>query len=211
MVEDLLSLEQSGPTVDLAVASALTRLGCSRADVEIEILRISTRGFLGFLGRKSALVRVVLTDRGYVARSILEHLLSLANLSGAVTVCPGREVIDLIIASEESSLIIGRHGQTLEALQLLTVALTDRLVADRTRLVIDIDNYRVRREQFLRRLAGRLSGQVKRSGKPVITDLLPPDERRVIHQTLKGDPDIAFRSIGQGFERKVFITTVCGG
>ncbi|MDF1579497.1 MAG: Jag N-terminal domain-containing protein [Desulfuromonadales bacterium] len=210
MVEDLLSLEQVGATVDQAVASALTQLGCSRADVDVEILRMPTRGFFGFLGRKPALVRVVLTDRGCVARAILEHLLSLANLSGSVAVCPGREVIDLIITSEESSLIIGRHGQTLEALQLLTVALTDRLVADRTRLVIDIDRYRVRRERFLRQLAGRLSGQVKRSGQPVTTDLLSPDERRIIHQALKGDPDIAFRSIGQGFERKVFIAA-CGG
>lgn len=210
MVKELLQLESQGPSVDRAVEIALGQFGCSRAEVDTDILQLPTGGFLGLFGRKPARVRVRLVDRGYVARRIVEHLLLLSNLPGSVSVRPGRDVIDILIKSEESSLIIGRHGQTLDAFQSLTVALTDRSVTDRTRLVVDIDNYRVRRTHFLRRLASRLSHQVKRSGKPVTTDLLPPDERRIIHQALKNERDIEFRSIGQGFERKVFITSSGG-
>jgi spoIIIJ-associated protein len=207
MVKELLQLELEGPSVDRAVESALAQLGCSRAEIDTEILQLPTSGFLGLFGRKPAKVRVTLTDRAYVARRIVEHLLHLSALPGTVTVRPSRDVIDILIESDESSLVIGRHGQTLDAFQSLTVALTDRFVTDRTRLVVDIDNYRVRRSHFLQRLASRLSHQVKRSGKPVTTDLLPPDERRIVHQALKNERDIEFRSIGQGFERKVFITS----
>lgn len=207
MLIDLIESEVTADTVDAAVDRALERFGCSRAEINTDILQVPSTGFLGLFGRRPARVRVRLIDRAFVARRLCQHLLAMSGFDASVTVHPASDRIDLQITSPESSLVIGRRGQTLDALQALVVTLTDRHVAERTPIVLDVDDYRTRRAESLRQLARRLSSQVRRSGRPATVQPLSPDERRIVHQTLEDEPGIETRSIGQGFERKMLVSS----
>jgi len=203
---DFLEKEIVSDSVDEAIEVALKSFACTRAEIDIEILQVQTNGFLGFLFKKPAKVLVRLTDRAYIARCITQSLLDYVGISSAVRVLQTSSRIDLEILSEESALIIGKHGQTLDALQYTVISMTDRIVEDRKEILIDIDRYRERRLESLRRMAVRLSTQVKRSGKPLSTQLLPPDERKEFHQFLHGFDGIESRSVGQGYERKIVVS-----
>ena len=207
MLASILEIEESAPTIEKAVDRALHKLGCSRAEVETTILSMPSSFLFGLIGSRPARVRVRLTDRAYIARTLTEKLLHLCGLSGQVEVSPGSEEIYLNINSSDSSLIIGRQGQTLEALQSLVVLLTDRQVEDRTSIVLDIDNYRTRRASSLRRLARSLSAKVRRSGRSVTVQPLPPEERRILHLALEEETGIESRSVGQGHERKMVVSS----
>lgn len=206
MEAQLLTIESEGDSVDEAVATGLAALGCTRAEVEIEILQVPARKLFGLLGTQPARVRLTLIDRGFIAGRYTEHLLTQAGFDARVEVGFGREQIDLMIESAESSLIIGRRGATLEALQSLVVTLTDRRVKDRTPIVLDIDGYRRRKRASLRRLANRLCRQVRRTGRKATVNPLPPDERRLFHLALKDEFGVECRSVGQGHERKMILT-----
>lgn len=206
MVGNVIEREDSGSTIEEAVEKALLNLGCSRAEVETTIVQTPSVRLFGLLGTRPAQVRVRLTDRAFIARVVTEHLLKLIGFSCTVEVLIGGDHINLKITGIESRLIIGRHGQTLEALRALVVLLTDRQVADRTPIVLDIDNYRVRRTASLRRLARRLASQVRRTGRPATVQPLPPEERRILHLAFKDEYGVYTRSIGQGHERKIVVS-----
>lgn len=201
-----LEIESEGSTLDVAVNQGIDRFGCSRAEVDIEILQLPAKGFLGLFGARPAKVRIRLTDRALIARRSAQKLLRLTGIEAKVDALTGSERIDLTIDSEESNLIIGRRGVTLEALQSLVITLTDREVQDRTPIVIDIDGYRQRKEFSLRRLARRLSSQVRRTGRKATIDPLPPEDRRLFHLALKEEYGVECRSVGQGIERKMVLS-----
>jgi spoIIIJ-associated protein len=210
MVASILEIEDCAPTVEGAVDKALKKLGCTRAEVETTIVKMPSSGLFGLfglLGARPARVRVRLTDRAFVARALAEKLLVLCGLSGQVEVEASREQIDLKICGNDSSQVIGRQGQTIDALQSLVVLLTDRQIEDRTPIVLDIGNYRARRASSLRRLARRLSAQVRRSGRPLTVQPLPPEERRILHLALEEETGIESRSVGHGYERKMVVSS----
>lgn len=208
MVGDFLEVEESGATIEEAVERALLKFGCSRAEVETTIVKAPSSGFFGLFGARPAQVRIRLTDRPSIARVIAEHLLGLSGFSCTVDLQPGGKQINLDINGDQSSLIIGRHGRTLEALQALVVLLTDRCITDRTPIILDCDGYRVRRAASLRRLARRVANQVRRAGRSFTVQVLPPEERRILHLALKEENGIESRSIGQGLERKIVVCSL---
>lgn len=201
-----MEIEAEEDTLDGAVEKVLEEFGCTRAEVEVEILQTPSSGLLGVIGRRPARVLVRLTDRGYIARRIGQELLRRAGLSGTVQVAQGSERVDLEIVGQETRQAIGRRGQCLDALQYLIIALTDRLCDDRTPIYLDAGGYRQHRIAYLNRLARRLSFQVRKSGRPATLQPLPPQERRIVHLALQGDEEVESRSVGQGFERKMIIS-----
>lgn len=102
-------------------------------------------------------------------------------------------------------ILIGKHGQTLNALQYLTNLATGRLYHHRYFVMLDVENYRSRREQTLTALARRLAEKAKRTGQPVELEPMEPGERRIIHLALQHDPDVATDSEGEGSYRHVVI------
>lgn len=210
MLSTLLEIECTATSIDAAVDLALCKFGCTRADVETAILQVPSSGFLGIFGCRPARVRVRLSDRGFVARRLCEHLLGLCGINACVEAHPASDRIELQIISDDSSLIIGRRGQTLDALQSLVVTMTDRHIEDRTPIIVDSDNYRARRTDSLRQLARRLSSQVRSSGRAATVQALPPEERRILHLALKEETGIESRSIGSGFEKKMLVSSCRG-
>lgn len=102
-------------------------------------------------------------------------------------------------------ILIGKHGQTLNALQYLTNLAAGRLYHHRYFVMLDVENYRSRWEQTLTALARRLAEKAKRTGQPVELEPMEPGERRIIHLALQHDPDVATDSEGEGSYRHVVI------
>jgi len=205
MASHPLHVEIEAPDLDEAVSRALAQLDCGRAEVELEILQLQSRGFLGLLGCRPARVKLSLSDRGVIARQLLRRLLELSGFSAQVEVSPSSQQIELLLSSEQSSLLIGRHGQTLEALQSLVTTMTDRLTTDRTPLCLDIDGYRQRRQLFLQQLARRLFRQVRRSRRSAATPPLSSGERRIVYELARQEADIEAFSQTQNGDFKVVV------
>ncbi|HEX6818155.1 MAG TPA: RNA-binding cell elongation regulator Jag/EloR [Ktedonobacterales bacterium] len=104
------------------------------------------------------------------------------------------------------SLLIGRRGETLSALQLLVNLIVAKQTGHHERIHIDAEGYRARREDNLRAMAQRVAAQVRRSGAPIMLEAMPPNERRIIHMELAESPDVSTESTGEGEARRVVIS-----
>ena len=117
----------------------------------------------------------------------------------------GAEII-LQIKAAESGLLIGRKGQTLEALQYLVERIAgDRPASDGPHIIVDIEDYRERRRKSLEDMALRLGEKAKRQRKTVTVDALSAADRRIIHAALQDDPWVTTKSLGQGSYRRLLI------
>lgn len=115
------------------------------------------------------------------------------------------ERILLNLRGKGLGILIGKHGQTLNALQYLTNLAAGRLYHHRYFVMLDVENYRARREQTLTALARRLADKAKRTGMPVELEPMEPGERRIIHLALQNDPGVVTGSEGEGSYRHVVI------
>lgn len=140
------------------------------------------------------------------AKAVLQELVRHICRGGKVQVRERREAIELDIVGEESAVIIGRHGQTLEALQhILVKILTSRGQDLDKMLVIDAEGYRQRRRELLEKMARKMKKEALASGKPIFVEPMSPFERRIIHLTLDKDRDVYTKSVGLGPNRQVVI------
>ncbi|KQY85942.1 protein jag [Paenibacillus sp. Root52] len=226
----------SGKTIEDAVNQGLTELGVSRDKVEIQVLEQPSKGFLGLIGVKAAKVEVKLLPVPEVVSEPIKPAASLSQMHEAsedvVAKNPYEEAAAFLkevaagmgldvevhikkqrdghvfnIAGEDLGMIIGRRGQTLDALQYLTNIVANRYSESFVRIVLDAENFRQRRRKTLEDLAERLAGQAIRSGKEVVLEPMPPLERKVIHAKLQNNPQIKTYSKGEEPNRRVVIMT----
>ena len=202
---DHLHLEVTAENLDTAVENALSQLKCTRAEADVEVLQVASPGFLGLFGKRQARVRVMLHDRGAIARQFTDGLLRLSGLEAEIEVVASPKQIQLLLSSDASSLLIGRHGQMLDAMQGLVGTMTDRQTTDRTPIVLDVDGYRARRHEFLTRLADKLSRKVRETGKPATTPPLALSERRILYERFKLEVDLEAISRNHEGDRKVMV------
>lgn len=208
--------EFSGKTVEDAIAKGLSALNTTRDQVEIEIVREGSRGILG-LGGENAIVRITPrvqvpsppTDVQSDAKELLEGLLSRMGIRARVEVTPapaseGPDAFTLNIIGDDLGVLIGRRGETLRDLQYLLRMMLASKHAD-VKVVVDVEGYRVRRERALRELARRMAERVAASRQPITLEAMPPNERRIIHLTLRDHPTVTTHSIGEGEHRRVMI------
>jgi spoIIIJ-associated protein len=109
------------------------------------------------------------------------------------------------IEGQDAGLLIGRRGETLQALQFLIRMVTNRQLGRKAYVVIDIEDYRERRVQMLQRLARRTAGRVGSSGREDSIEPMSPAERRIVHMALAGHPEVRTESEGEGSQRRVVI------
>lgn len=226
----------SGKTIEDAVNQGLAELGVSRDKVEIQVLEQPSKGFLGLIGVKPAKVEVRLlpvpeappqpsepvvnasqadvTPEEITAKNpyeeaaaFLKEVAAGMGLSVEVSIKKQRDGHLFNIAGEDLGMIIGRRGQTLDALQYLTNIVANRYSESFVRIVLDAENFRQRRRKTLDDLAERLAGQAIRTGKEVMLEPMPPLERKVIHAKLQNHPQIKTYSKGEEPNRRVVITT----
>lgn len=109
------------------------------------------------------------------------------------------------IEGEDAGLLIGRRGETLQALQFLVRMIVNRQLGRKAYVVVDVEDYRERRAEMLRRLARRTAGRVATSGRPTSLEPMSPGERRVVHMALAGHPRVRTESEGEGNHRRVVV------
>jgi spoIIIJ-associated protein len=206
-------------------------LGAARDRVTIDIISEGRKGIFGF-GAQKAKIRATLRqsalaqspklppeqpaeaapiDGGVLvekAKSSLEEILRLMGMTATVEtkrVGTGDEVV-LEVRADNNALLIGRKGQTLEALEYLVTRIAgERPGAEGPHIVIDVENYRERRRRSLQDLALRMGEKAKRQRKTVTMDALSAADRRIIHTALEDDPWVTTRSLGQGPYRRLLI------
>src|SRR5215212_6579294 len=220
------SIEISARTVAEAIQLALAQLGKDRDEVAIEVLEAGGED-------EEALVRVTAVDDDeettpeaappitgnvdQIARRILEDLLERMDIQGYVTAVhstvPGQkgepeDTITLHVegaAEEAMGLLIGRRGETLRSLQFMVNLLVSRKVQKWPQVVVDVGNYRQRRQESLEGLARLMAERVRQSGRPLTLEPMGAYERRIVHLALRADPTVYTESSGEGENRKVVI------
>ena len=146
------------------------------------------------------------------ASEVLAHVLELMGEKADVTVSEGDpESVELEIKGDGSGILIGRHGQTLDALEYLVNRVVTKRIRDAAPIVLETESYRARRRQQLHRMALSMGERAKRDHRPVMLDPMPPRDRRIIHLALKDDPMLSTRSSGEGFLRAIEIVPAGGG
>ncbi len=222
-----------GKDVEDAIRKGLQSLGVEPDDVEIEVLEKGSRGLLGLVGATPAKVRLTLKPRESVqesevettpppesppadnvevlAKTYLEGILQRLGFDAHVSTYwgeaePGEKPpLVLNIEGRDLGLLIGRHAETLSSLQYLMRAIVNQQTHRWMNIVVDVENYRRRRSESLKRLAQRMAEQVARTGRPVVLEAMPAAERRLIHIALRDHPDVYTVSVGKEPRRKVTI------
>lgn len=200
------SVEKNGKTVEEALELALAELGVDLEKVEYTVLEIPSKGFFGF-GGKLAKVRVTVkkVDALVVAREFLQNVFDSMKLSVTVEKMNKADHVLFNLRGNDLGVLIGKHGQTLDALQYLTNLAANRDADERVRIILDVEDYRKRREETLANLALRLADKVKRRGEKVALEPMSPHERKIIHMALQEDHRIVTYSEGDEPFRKVVI------
>ncbi|TXG82200.1 MAG: KH domain-containing protein [Thermomicrobiales bacterium] len=109
------------------------------------------------------------------------------------------------VLGQDLGLLIGRRGEHLAHLQYIVNLIANKRLGDYTRVIVDVEAYRTRREESLIALAERVARQVSRSGRPIVLEPMPPNERRVVHMTLREHPEVATESNGEGQDRRITV------
>jgi spoIIIJ-associated protein len=150
-----------------------------------------------------------------ITRATVEELLERMDIAAQVkawwgdVVPPGRiRPLHVDVHGDDLSILIGRRGETLTALQYVTRLIVGKEMKQPISVVIDIEGYRARREQQLRRLARRMARQTLETGRTTSLEPMPANERRIIHVELRDDPNVTTESVGKGDRRKVTIIPV---
>ena len=200
------TVEITARTVDEAVKQAADEMGLELEDLHIEVLEESSKGFLGILGGKQARIKATPKDMSISrAKAFLKDVASGIGLKASVRVEENKDAVRMILEGDDLGVIIGRRGETLDAIQYLTNLVANKKSLERRRILLDAEGYRERREQTLRSLAMRLADRVKRSGQRVSLEPMRPQERRIIHTALQEDIYVTTLSEGEEPYRKVVI------
>jgi len=143
------------------------------------------------------------------ARAMLQQMVDLMGLEGVAHVAGTTEdEVRLNVEGEDMGLLIGRHGATLDAVQLVVAIVANRRVADGARIIVDAEDYRERHQQMIEQRAYKLAEEAKQSGREVVVPDLKAYERRIMHLALKEDPEVETYSEGDGDERVLVISPV---
>ena len=201
-------VEKTGKTVRDALDEALAELKLPEERVTYEVIEEPTKGFLGIIGGRLAKVRVTENELSPLERAqeFLTQIFGQMHLSVRLEGNSTNEGYVFNLLGEDLGILIGKHGQTLDALQYLTNLAANRdLKEEKVRIILDVESYRGRREETLRRLALRLADRVKHSGEKIVLEPMNRHERKIIHTALQDHHRVMTYSDGEEPYRKVVI------
>jgi len=205
--------EFEGRNTEEAIETASRKLSLPVEELNIDIIEPGSAGIFGLVGGKNAKIKVTFKGPGkgdgegglVIAKKTLENILTLIPVKTDVNAEQIDGRIALRIEGDKSGLLIGRRGKTLDALQFIVNKIVNKAMERRIRVVVDTENYRLRREESLTQLALKMGDKAKRIKKPVTTNPLNPHERRIVHMTLKEDEKLDTKSRGEGLLKKIII------
>ncbi|MCL2026404.1 MAG: protein jag [Leptospirales bacterium] len=205
-------LEMEGKTVDDATKKAMQKIGVLNiSDVDIEIVDHGKSGIFGFGVSKPAQIRVYYNestaDIGSAVKEILENIILKMSIDAKIKDLKESEskVYIELDSKEDSGLIIGRKGKTLESLQLIVNLIINQKTGSDKKIILDIEDYREKREKALRKMSKDIAAKVIKTGLPWVLEPMNPFERRLVHLALQNDTRVITKSEGQGIYRKIKI------
>ena len=200
-------IETEGDTVEEAIEHALTELEATRDQVTIDIVNEPTKGILNF-GAKPAKIRATLKqDVSSAPETILKEMLSRMRIDAEVEANFVDGSIHLNIVTDSPALLIGKHGQTLDAIERLLNCIVNKASLVKRRVFVNTEGYRERREERLIEMAHQVAEKVRYTDREVVLAPMSARDRRIIHVALKGDEVVSTYSQGEGEMRRVVVTT----
>lgn len=201
------SKEFQGKTVEEALESAALALSVSKESIDYTVIDEGSRGFLSIIGSKPAKIMVNLKrDSVKEAKKFLYDIFENMGISATIETEESDDVVRMNIYGDNMGIIIGYRGETLDSLQYLTsLVLNKDHNEPYKKIVLDAENYRLKREQTLRNLAEKTASRVMKSGRPFKLEPMNPYERRIIHSELQGNSEIVTFSEGEEPYRRVVV------
>jgi spoIIIJ-associated protein len=204
--------EFEGKSTEEAIESACAHFQVPSEQLEIEIVSVGSPGLFG-LGSRKAKIRAALREEGEIGESlvalgqeILQEFLEKMHEPGRVAAEQVDDRIVLRIETEDPGVLIGKQGQTLDALQYLVTKILSKKTRKKIRITLDVEAYRARHNDALTQMALKYGEKVKKSGKAITLSPMNPYDRRIIHLALQGDKDLKTMSRGEGLYKKVVIS-----
>ncbi len=200
-------IEFKGKTVDEAVTTASIQFGIASDELDYEIVDKGNTGFLG-INKKPAIIRArrkeTVIDK---TETYLDALFKAMNIDTVVDIRYDEEErnMDINLTGQEMGILIGKRGQTLDALQYLISLYVNKESENYIRVKLDTENYRARRKETLEQLAKNIAIKVKRYKKPMSLEPMNPYERRIIHSALQNDKYVTTRSEGDEPNRYIIV------
>ncbi|OGP52492.1 MAG: hypothetical protein A2Y65_11645 [Deltaproteobacteria bacterium RBG_13_52_11] len=216
-------IEIEAKSVEEAMERICEELGKKREELEFEVIEEKSRGIFGLIGNKRVKVRGSLKeaqpeqeekpaaapamgeDALSYAKTVLERILAEITVPSQVQGRVDGETIYLDIKGDGTGLLIGRHGQTLDAIQYIVGRIVGKQLGEKKVIVIDTERYRERRRENLERLSRQMGEKAKSTGRPVSLQLMSASDRRIVHLALKHDRDLETRSEGEGSMKSIKI------
>jgi len=201
------SIEVQGRTEDEAIETALEQLNMSRDDVSVEIVEQARSGFLG-LKNTPAVIKVIYEsqdERSEQVNNFLTGLFERMDVEVSLDIKESEDSINVILTGKEPGALIGRRGETLDAIQHLTNYVINRSVLGRVRINLDAENYRQRRNEALETLASKTAGKVIKYRRNLTLDPMNAYERHVIHSALQEHQQVSTFSVGTEPNRRVVV------
>lgn len=218
--------EFKAKTVEMAIEQGLQTLGLTKEEVQIKVLDEGRAGLFGLMGASPARVLIIPlrgakpSDHGLqavqsgkdlqessvstiegVVKDIMKHM----NINASVSTERQNSHIVVQVSSDKNGLLIGKGGQTLDALEYLSNLVASRILKEHVRFNVDIAQYRANRDAKLKELARQYAQECLTSGKSVALKPMSSEERKIIHLELKGMQGISTESSGHGEMRHVVI------
>ncbi len=198
-------IETEAETVEEAIEIALTQLETTREEVNIIIINEPTKGILSF-GAKPAKIRATLKeDISTAPETVLKEMLTRIGINGEIESNFIDGSLHLNMITDSPALLIGKHGQTLDAIERLLNCIINKSALAKKKVFVNTEGYRERREQTLVDLAHQVAAKVKRTRQDAVLAPMTAKDRRVIHLALQSDDNVSTFSQGEGDMRRVVI------
>ncbi|OGP55906.1 MAG: hypothetical protein A2Y65_04500 [Deltaproteobacteria bacterium RBG_13_52_11] len=220
-------IEKEAKSVEEAIEKICKELGKKREELEFEVIEEKARGIFGLMGNKKVKVRAMLKgsqddqeteqkteqvvgqqpDNEVLAyaKTVLERIIAGISVPAQVEGRVEGGMIYLNIKGDGSGLLIGRHGQTLDAMQYIVGRIVGKQQGKKRIVVVDTERYRERRGESLELLARRMGEKAKSTGRAISLQPMSASDRRLVHLALKHDREIETRSEGEGGMKSIKI------
>ncbi len=198
-------VKMTGQTVEEAIQSALTKLGISKEEAEIEVVDQGKKGFLGFGARPASVIVKKPLNPIEEAKNFLLSIMKQMDVDAKIEVKREGKNVEFQLSGEKIALVIGKRGQTLNALQSLTQLVLNRYSQQFLTIILDAENYRAKRKETLENLAAKLADKALRTNRKVALEPMPSYERKIIHAALMRMNQVETFSEGQEPGRHIVI------
>ena len=201
-------IELKSKTKEEAIQTALLQLGVEEKDIEVNVIQNPSKGFLGLIGAKDGIYEITVRKKEEIeiAKEFVENLLLKSKINAKVNATQEDNLIKISIEGKEATCLIGRRGETLDSVQFLTGLALNKINKDsHMRVLVDIENYRSKREQSLVRYARKVAREVAKTRRTKKLDYMNPYERRIVHSALQNDKYVITYSEGTDPYRRLVI------